>query len=67
LFTPPSLAFRVAAELPGIGWERAGAVSRRFTTVRQMVDAEADEWLTVPGIGKTIAARAVAALQKGQT
>jgi len=54
---PPSLVRRVAAELPGVGWERSGAVADRFRTVREMVLASEADWREVEGIGKTLAGR----------
>lgn len=57
LFSPPSLVQRMAAELPGIGYDKASAVAKVFPTPRAMLDAGADEWLTIPGIGKTLTTR----------
>ena len=45
----------IAAELPGIGWERALAVEKKFRTVQQMMDATEEEWREVEGIGKVTA------------
>lgn len=53
------LRAKVAAALPGVGFERAIAAARHFTTVSDMINATSDEWAHVPGIGKVIA-RAVA-------
>jgi ERCC4-type nuclease len=55
LLYKPSLARRVAAELPGIGIGKSGAVADHFKTVRKMVEADEIEWTEVPGIGKTLA------------
>lgn len=48
------LRARVAAQLPGVGYERAMAVARHFKSVREMVNAGAKEWEKVVGVGKTI-------------
>jgi excinuclease UvrABC nuclease subunit len=48
--------------LPGVGVERSGAVAAHFPSVKAMVDARAEEWMMVPGIGKTLAARITTAL-----
>ena len=40
----PSLVKRIATELPGLGWDWGQAVSEKFKTVREMVDAKADDW-----------------------
>jgi len=55
LLYKPSLARRVAAELPGIGIGKSGAVADHFKTVRKMVEADEQEWTEVAGIGKTLA------------
>lgn len=46
---------RVAAQLPGVGYEKAMAAARHFATVSEMVNASADDWQEVPGIGKVLA------------
>lgn len=46
---------KVAAALPGVGFERAVAAARHFRSVREMVNADAREWCVVPGIGKVVA------------
>lgn len=46
---------RIAAQLPGIGFERAVAVAAHFSTVGAMLTATESEWARVPGIGKVIA------------
>jgi ERCC4-type nuclease len=63
LLYKPSLARRVAAELPGIGIGKSGAVADRFKTVRRLVGASEEEWQEVPGIGKTLAKRISDALE----
>jgi ERCC4-type nuclease len=62
LFTP-TLVRRVANQLPGIGWERSGAVSHKFTSVIEMVEASVSRWAEIPGIGKGIAAKVYQALR----
>ncbi len=63
LVSRPSLVRRVAKELPGVGWERSGAVAKHFDSVVSMAMAEAAEWENIDGIGKTTARRVVAALE----
>ena len=55
----PGLARRVAAQLPGIGWEKSGAVIGRFRSVQDMANADERQWTEVPGVGKTLSARFV--------
>ena len=39
----PSLVRRIAAELPGVGWERALAVEKRFRTIEDLMIATEEE------------------------
>lgn len=55
---------RVAACLPGIGFERAVAVAAYFDTIDEMVFATEAEWGKVPGIGKVLAKSVVTAIQQ---
>jgi len=41
---PPSLVRRIAAELPGLGWEWSRVAAEKFVTVLGMVDATVDDW-----------------------
>lgn len=59
----PSFRRRVAAELKGVGWERAQAVADRFTSVAEMVAATEKDWLSIPGIGKKLARSVVTELR----
>jgi ERCC4-type nuclease len=63
LFNRPSLARRVAAELPGIGYEKSQDVEKKFPTVAAMVAGSEESWRTIPGIGPTLAARAYRSLR----
>lgn len=40
----PSLSHRIAAELPGLGWEWSAIAANHFPTVREMVLASIDTW-----------------------
>lgn len=64
LLIRPSVLRRVAAQLPGIGYERSAAVERAFGTVYRMANAGPGEWQQIEGIGKSIAAKAVRAIQE---
>lgn len=48
------LRAKVAAQLPGVGFERAISAARHFASVVDMVTATSDEWARIPGIGKVI-------------
>jgi hypothetical protein len=54
---------KVASALPGIGFERAVAAAVSFPTVRDMVNADINQWMEVPGVGKTIAKAVVEAVK----
>lgn len=56
----------VAAQLPGVGFERALSAANYFPTVKSMMDADAAEWSCVPGIGKVIG-KAVESAIRGKT
>jgi len=64
--TKPGLLRRMAAQLTGIGWEKSGAISHKFGSVREMANAEEKDWVEIPGVGKKLSRRIVAAL-KGET
>lgn len=55
IFIKPTFARRVAAELPGVGFERSAAVAEAFPTVRAMIEADEQAWMRVDGIGKKLA------------
>ncbi len=59
------LRAKIAAQLPGVGFERAVAVANHFTSVVHMVTADEGEWAKVPGIGKVVARSAVRAMHNG--
>ncbi len=69
LLQKPSLLFRVAAELPLIGWDRAKAVSESFSSLLDALSADETRWRQIPGIGKDIAHRVVTSIRspKGGT
>jgi len=54
----------VAAELPGIGWQKAVLVEEKFGTVKRMVEAKESEWLEIEGIGKLTAHMVYKALRE---
>ncbi len=56
--TPP---MRIAGSLArGIGWKKAAAAAKHFKSPKKIVNATEEAWLAVPGIGKKLAAEAVA-------
>ena len=59
LISKPSLLRRVAKELPGVGWERSGAVAKHFDSVVAMATAPEVEWRSIQGIGPTLARKIV--------
>lgn len=53
-FDEPTLVEKVAAQLTGVGVERAGAVAKRFKSIREMVDADEKSWREIEGVGKKL-------------
>jgi ERCC4-type nuclease len=65
LLVKPTLARRVAAQLPGIGEKRSAEVARVFHTLEDMVEASPKDWATkVEGVGKGIAAKIYSAIHQ---
>lgn len=59
----PSTLRLVANVLPGVGWKRSKDVDAAFDNVQALANADVDAWKKIPGIGKTTAARVVAAIK----
>jgi ERCC4-type nuclease len=55
----PSLVYRVARELPGIGDLKAKQIVKKFKTVANLVMADVSDWEKIEGIGKTLANRII--------
>lgn len=53
VLTRPTLVQKMAKELTGVGWERAGALAARYPTFEDLMAATPEELITVPGIGKS--------------
>jgi ERCC4-type nuclease len=51
LLLKPTLARRVAAQLPGVAEVRSAAVAAKFPTLERMVAASERDWRTVDGLG----------------
>lgn len=49
-----SLMAKVAATLPGVGWNRGWAAARHFESVEQMMASHADEWQKIDGFGPVL-------------
>lgn len=64
IFRKAKLVERMARCLDGIGDEKSQAVATYFRSPLNMVLAPESEWREVPGIGTTLAARTVKALQE---
>ena len=75
IYTPPNpvvvsgelhLVRLWAKDLHGIGYEKSAAVADQFKTGRRMALAPVSEWLLIPGVGETIAERAVREIMGGE-
>jgi ERCC4-type nuclease len=62
LLTKPTLARRVAAQLPNVGEVRSSAVAAQFKTLREMVAASESDWRHVDGLGPETARKVYAAI-----
>lgn len=51
LLVKPTLARRMAAQLPGVAEVRSAAVASRFKNLEMMVNASEKDWRTVDGLG----------------
>lgn len=58
----PTLVRLMAAQIPGIGWQRSKDVAAVFKTPYEMVTAGEDTWKTISGIGTVTAKKAVKVL-----
>ncbi len=63
--TLPSQVELVARTLPGLD-RKARRVAKRFTTVKDMIQATQDDWLTIDGIGPVLSVRIMEALHGSQ-
>lgn len=55
LLVRPSLCRMVAAQLPGVGWEKSKGITEKFRTVESLVAASPDELMDVDGVGPKLA------------
>ena len=55
LLVKPTILQRIANQLTGIGWEKAGELSAKFPTTESLVSAEPKDLMEVRGIGKGLA------------
>ncbi len=51
----PTVARRIAKELPGVGWKRSKAVEAFFGDTLTMICAPVSQWLQIEGIGQITA------------
>ena len=52
----PTLVTRIAAQLDGVGWDKARKIGKRFWNVETLVDATESEFREIEGIGEKTAA-----------
>jgi len=61
----PPLVQKVAATLPHIGTVKAERVAKHFGSVKKMCCESQAGWITIPGVGKRMAAAIVKAIEEG--
>ena len=64
LLIKPTLARRVAAQLPGVAEVRSAAVAAKFRTLEQMVNASEKDWRSVDGLGPGTARKVYQAIHQ---
>jgi len=64
LFSKPTLTKLWAKELPGVGWDRATAIVKHFSSAQSLALADEKTWREVPGVGRILAKRIVAAIEQ---
>lgn len=62
--TKPTLVEEMASRIKGIGWKTAREIGRVFPTPEDMVLADVNTWLEIPGVGKTLAEKIVRQLKE---
>lgn len=62
----PTLLRRIAAELPGIGFDKSANVAAHFASVEELFCASERELAKIPGIGKELSQRIWGALHNGK-
>lgn len=55
LLTRPTLCRMLAAQLPGVGWQKSAGLASRFRTAEELVSASPKELMEVDGIGTKLA------------
>lgn len=55
---------RVASCLPGLGFEKAVVAAQRFGTIREMLEATQEDWMSIHGIGPTLSKGIVRAVNE---
>lgn len=63
-FVAPSIARKMIAQLPGVGWDKSKAIELHFTDMKALVTAGEKEWREIQGVGKTLSKRIVDELAK---
>lgn len=58
---------KVASALPGLGFERAVKAAQHFKSINQMMSATPEDWVQIPGIGKSIAKTIVMAIREWES
>ena len=62
----PSFIRRVAAEFPGVGWEKSSEVALKFGTLWNLTNADEKTWMSIKGIGKLLAKKAFYLIRNGE-
>lgn len=64
--TKPTLVEEMASRIKGVGWKTAREIGGVFPTPEDMILADIDTWLHIPGVGKTLATKIVSQLKEDE-
>ena len=62
--TKPTLVEEMAIRIDGVGWKTAREIGKVFLTPEDMILADTNTWLEIPGVGKTLAEKIVRQLKE---
>ncbi len=60
----PNLVTKIASQLDGVGWDKARKIGKRFSNLREMMDAGREDWTAIEGIGKKTTEKIMCQLSK---
>lgn len=65
-FRPPKELVRMIKEIEGVGWDRAKAIGRKYSSMKKLCEAKVEDLTKIEGIGKKLAGRILSSLRGGE-